>query len=113
MSVAATRRARLCKLFARRLFCSLPPAANGLRADEMQGVTMSEGIFDRWTNADAAENQFREAVEEVFGDRCKAAWLSGSFLYRGAKQGRSDIDIVVVLQDNETIPAGQATLKRI
>ena len=61
----------------------------------------------------AAEGEFRDAVKDIFGDRCKAAWLSGSFLYHGAKPGRSDIDVVIVLDDSTSIPAVDSTVDRI
>ncbi|HET9428332.1 MAG TPA: nucleotidyltransferase domain-containing protein [Allosphingosinicella sp.] len=60
-----------------------------------------------------AEIEFRRAVNDVFGPRCKAAWLSGSFVYNGAKPGRSDIDVVVVLDERTAIPADEETLERI
>ena len=61
----------------------------------------------------AAEGEFREAVKDIFGESCKAAWLSGSFLYHGAKPGRSDIDVVIVFEDRTPIPADEATIDRI
>ena len=60
-----------------------------------------------------AERRFRDAVAGIFGDRCKAAWFSGSFLYRGAETGRSDIDLVIVLDERTRLPADRPTLDRI
>lgn len=60
-----------------------------------------------------AASLFREGVDRIFGGSCKAAWLSGSFLYHGAKPGRSDIDVVIVLDDRTAIPAGSDTLDRV
>ena len=60
-----------------------------------------------------AESDFRQAAQDIFGDRCKAAWLSGSFLYHGAKPGRSDIDVVVIFAEGTPIPADADTLERI
>jgi hypothetical protein len=51
-----------------------------------------------------------QAAQEIFGPLCKAAWLSGSYAYRGARQGRSDADIVIVLDDGLAVPADNATL---
>lgn len=60
-----------------------------------------------------AEAGLRAAVAEAFGARCKAAWLSGSFVYQGERRGRSDVDVVVVLGDATPVPADAATLERI
>ena len=60
-----------------------------------------------------AERQFAEAVREIFGNRCKAAWLSGSYVYDGARPGRSDIDIVLVMEESVPAPADAGTLARI
>lgn len=64
-------------------------------------------------SAAQAEAEFAAAVRENFGARCKAAWLSGSFLYRGAEEGRSDIDVVVVMDEKVAAPADGETLARI
>jgi len=49
------------------------------------------------------------AVREIFGAKCKASWLSGSFAYDGARAGHSDIDVVVVLGKAIRAPAGADT----
>jgi hypothetical protein len=51
-----------------------------------------------------------QSAQAIFGPLCKAAWLSGSYAYRGARQGRSDADIVIVLDDGVALPADEATL---
>lgn len=60
-----------------------------------------------------AEAGLRAAVEEAYGERAKAAWLSGSFVYRGEQSGRSDVDVVVVLREDTPVPADAATLARV
>jgi predicted nucleotidyltransferase len=60
-----------------------------------------------------AEDEFREAVRGVFGRTCKAAWLSGSYVYNGARPGRSDIDVVIVMDEAVRYPAEPETLERI
>lgn len=60
-----------------------------------------------------AEAGLRSAVGEAFGGRARAAWLSGSFVYQGERRGRSDVDVVVVLDEATPIPADAATLERI
>ena len=62
---------------------------------------------------EAAETRLAEAARDVFADRLKAAWLSGSAVYQGAKPGRSDIDVVLVLDGDVALPADEATLARI
>ncbi len=57
-----------------------------------------------------AGTELLQAVEEIFGSRCKAAWLSGSFAYQGARPARSDIDVVVVLDDPVSVPADEETI---
>ena len=54
-----------------------------------------------------------QSAQAIFGSRCRAAWLSGSFAYEGARPGRSDADIVVVLEDSAPLPADEATLRLI
>ena len=60
-----------------------------------------------------AEAGLRAAVEEAYGPGAKAAWLSGSFVYRGEQSGRSDVDVVVVLRDDTAVPADAETLARV
>ena len=74
---------------------------------------MRDGNVGVRSSGTSAEADFRRAVEDIFGSRCKAAWLSGSFLYRGAEPGRSDIDVVVVLDEATSLPADEETLERI
>ena len=74
---------------------------------------MRDGSIGGPRDRAAAEGEFREAVKDIFGESCKAAWLSGSFLYHGAKPGRSDIDVVIVLEDSTSIPADDPTIDRI
>ncbi len=71
---------------------------------------MRDGAAGRAVDADEA---FRHAVQDIFGPRCKAAWLSGSYVYEGAIKGRSDIDVVLVLADDQPLPADPLTLERI
>jgi hypothetical protein len=54
-----------------------------------------------------------QSVQDIFGASCKAAWLSGSFAYEGARAHRSDVDIVIVLQDSTALPADAGTLHLI
>ena len=74
---------------------------------------MRDGALGGASERAIAESEFRGAVEVIFGERCKAAWLSGSFLYKGAKPGRSDIDVVIVLDEATALPADEATTERI
>lgn len=74
---------------------------------------MRDGSLGGASERAIAESEFRHAVETIFADRCKAAWLSGSFLYKGAKPGRSDIDVVVVLDERTALPADHDTIRRI
>lgn len=60
----------------------------------------------------AAEERLAAAVAEAFGPSCRSAWLSGSFVYGGARPGESDIDVVVLL-DPAPVPADAETLSRI
>jgi predicted nucleotidyltransferase len=46
----------------------------------------------------AAEASLAEAAREAFGGRLRSAWLSGSYVYGGARPGQSDIDVVLVLE---------------
>ncbi len=63
--------------------------------------------------ANAAGRELLQAVEEVFGSRCKAAWLSGSFAYQGARPARSDVDVVVVLNEATHLPADEESMRLI
>jgi hypothetical protein len=54
-----------------------------------------------------------QSAQETFGPLCRAAWLSGSYAYEGARPGHSDADIVIVLDERVTLPADEATLRRI
>lgn len=60
-----------------------------------------------------AEQRLAAAVGRIFGDGCRAAWLSGSAVYQGAKPGRSDIDVVVVLDGDVALPADESTIALI
>lgn len=42
---------------------------------------------------------YRERVKARFGASCLMAWLTGSFAYSGGTRGKSDIDVLVVLDD--------------
>ena len=61
----------------------------------------------------AAEARLREAVAASFGRACKAVWLSGSFVYKGEHCGRSDIDVVIVLDESVPVPADRPTVASI
>lgn len=74
---------------------------------------MRDGGLSQGADRSEAEAEFKRAVADIFEGRCKAAWLSGSFVYDGAKPGRSDIDVVVVMDENVAFPADSDTLKRI
>lgn len=74
---------------------------------------MRDGTMGGGDERAKAEAEFSRAAKEIFGSRCKAAWLSGSFVYQGARPGRSDIDVVVVLDDKVGIPAEGETLEKI
>jgi predicted nucleotidyltransferase len=74
---------------------------------------MRDGTMGGGADRAEAEAEFARATREIFGTSCKAAWLSGSFVYQGAKPGHSDIDVVVVLDDRVSIPADGETLERI
>lgn len=63
--------------------------------------------------AGEAEARLANAVHNIFAGRLKAAWLSGSAVYQGAKPGRSDIDVVVVLEGDVALPADEATIAQI
>lgn len=63
--------------------------------------------------ATEAGSELLRAAEQVFGSKCKAAWLSGSFAYQGARQSRSDIDVVVVLDRSVASPASEETMELI
>lgn len=63
--------------------------------------------------ATEAGSELLRAAEQVFGSKCKAAWLSGSFAYQGARQSRSDIDVVVVLDLSVAPPASEETMELI
>ena len=60
-----------------------------------------------------AGTELLEAALEIFGPLCRAAWLSGSYAYEGARPGRSDADIVIVLDGKVPLPADAATLQLI
>jgi predicted nucleotidyltransferase len=63
--------------------------------------------------APEAGRELLRAVDQAFGSKCKAAWLSGSFAYQGARRSRSDIDVVVVLDESAPLPADAATMSLI
>ena len=59
----------------------------------------------------ATRARLAAAVRDIFGAKCKAAWLSGSFAYDGAQAGRSDIDAVIVFDERQVgAPAEPGTL---
>jgi hypothetical protein len=60
-----------------------------------------------------AQARLAEGVRSTFGSRLRSAWLSGSFVYGGAQPGASDIDIVIVLEEGEPVPADGEALARI
>lgn len=60
-----------------------------------------------------AEARLRDGAAEAFGGRLRAAWLSGSFVYNGARPCESDIDVVVVLDGPEPVPADVEVMARI
>lgn len=60
-----------------------------------------------------AGTELLQAVEVVFGPTLKAAWLSGSFAYQGARRARSDVDVVVVLDGGVSLPADEGTMRLI
>jgi len=74
---------------------------------------MRDGVMGSGADRAEAEAEFRRAANEIFGARLKCAWLSGSFLYNGAKPGRSDIDLVVVFDETVAIPADEEVIDRI
>lgn len=61
----------------------------------------------------AAGTELLQSTQDIFGRRCKAAWLSGSFAYQGARPNRSDVDVVVVLENSTALPADCETLRLI
>ncbi len=63
--------------------------------------------------ATEAGTELLRSVEEIFGSKCKAAWLSGSYAYLGARRSRSDIDVVVVLDESVSLPADEETMRLI
>ena len=66
----------------------------------------------RQAEAPEAGTELLQAVEEVFGPILKAAWLSGSFAYQGARRARSDVDVVIVLE-GVPLPADKGTMRLI
>ena len=74
---------------------------------------MRDGVLSKGDDRSEAEAEFKRAVADIFEGHCKAAWLSGSFVYDGAKPGRSDIDVVVVMDEKVAFPADDETLERI
>ena len=60
-----------------------------------------------------AEARLARGVREIFGDQARAAWLSGSFVYDGARPCESDIDVVVLFAAPAPVPADGGTMARI
>ena len=75
-----------------------------------RGPGAVEAAADR---AAGAEDRLAAAAERIFGPRLKAAWLSGSFVYDGARPGRSDIDVVLLVDEGAAVPADEAMLAAI
>ena len=59
------------------------------------------------------EARLAAAVGEIFGPLCRAAWLSGSYVYRGAQAGASDVDVVLLFAEEVAVPADAAMQARI
>ena len=70
-------------------------------------------MADVGSKCEAPEARLAAAVGEIFGPLCRAAWLSGSYVYRGAQPGASDVDVVLLFADEVALPADAAMQARI
>ncbi|HMG46426.1 MAG TPA: nucleotidyltransferase domain-containing protein [Allosphingosinicella sp.] len=85
----------------------------------MSGDRASEGKGSHWPRSQGGRvdeldrkvtSRLRSAVKDCFGPKCKAAWLSGSAAYGGARVGFSDIDVIIVFGERVTSPADSETI---